>query len=338
MTRVSGGTLGLAAALLVAGGALAGMLVAAGPVPASVAGSDGPTSAPVTLESHDDARTVKVEPVLSASSRLDLAASGTVTRTSCTPGGEIVSGTSPVTVDGRPVVALATAVPLWRELSWGDEGDDVEALQAELVRLGHDLDADGEFGRATYDAVNALLADVGVGRPDGRIAPADVLWIPARRVAVTSCETPLGGSAGAFATTSGVLTGLRLTGGTAEDGRERVARVAGVEAPVGADGTVTDPDLLAALADSPEMDTWRRTDGESGLTVELALADPLEVAVVPPGALFGLVGDHGCVRSDGATHPVTVVASSLGQTSVTFDDADVPDRVDLVGQRPGRSC
>lgn len=80
------GTLTLGAVVLVAAGAAGGMLVAPEPVPPSVA-SDAATSAPVSMGVFDDARTVKVDPVLSEESVLDLAASGTVTATTCLTGG-----------------------------------------------------------------------------------------------------------------------------------------------------------------------------------------------------------------------------------------------------------
>lgn len=62
---------------------------------------------------------------------------------------------------------------------------------------------------------------------------------------------------------------------------------------------------------------------------------------MPPGALFALSGSTGCVRADGTAHPVTIVASSLGQTLVTFDGLDAataPTEVELTSQTEGQTC
>lgn len=124
---------------------------------------------------------------------------------------------------------------------------------------------------------------------------------------------------------AGVM-GLRTTGvgqGLVEG--PRVAIFDGLTAPV-VDGVVTDPALLAAVAASP----WLTGDAATGVPLGFALAEPLDVTVVPPASLFDLAGSAGCISSEGHARAVTVVTSQLGRAFVTFDDgAPPPSSVDL---------
>ncbi|TGJ96266.1 hypothetical protein DLJ96_11045 [Actinotalea fermentans ATCC 43279 = JCM 9966 = DSM 3133] len=312
--------------------------------PQSVRSATLPAAVPVSRQVFDDARRVKVTPVVAEEGTLQVTDTGKVTRSQCAPGAVIESGSSPVTVDDRPVVALATSIPLWRDLAPTAKGDDVKALQVELARLGHKVATDGTYGDATKAAVTTLFKAAGVAKPTGDLPVASVLWLPAPSVTVKACEVPVGAatSAEAFATTAGTLASLglsdTLTGVTPGD---RVLRLGEVSAPVGEGGIVTDPAFLEAVRGSVEFAGWQRTEGSEPLTLEYVLAAPLDVSVVPPGALFALSGTAGCVSVDGTAFPVTVVASSLGQTLVTFDGLDAataPTEVDLTSQGEGQTC
>jgi hypothetical protein len=63
--------------------------------------------------------------------------------------------------------------------------------------------------------------------------------------------------------------------------------------------------------------------------VSVALASPVEVTVVPPSAVYGIVAGKGCVSSGGASVPVTIAGSQLGQTFVTFETEKYPTVVDI---------
>ncbi|MFE4466296.1 peptidoglycan-binding protein [Oerskovia sp. NPDC056781] len=338
------GALALAAVVLLAGGVTAGMALAPQAEPQSVRSATPPAAVPVSRQAFDDSRRVKVTPVVAEEGTLSVEDQGKVTRSVCAPGAVIESGSSPVTVDDRPVVGLATSIPLWRDLAPTAKGDDVKALQVELARLGHTVRVDGTYGDATKVAVTKLFKAAGVAKPTGDLPVASVLWLPAPSVTVKACETPVGGATSeeAFATTSGTLVSLgladTLTNVTPGD---RVVRLGEASAQVGEGGIVTDPAFLDAVRGSVEFAAWQRTEGSEPLTLEYVLASPLDVSVVPPGALFALDGPAGCVRADGTAHPVTVVASSLGQTLVTFDGLDAttaPTEVELTSQDVGQSC
>ena len=62
----------------------------------------------------------------------------------------------------------ASAHPAFR---LGDQGTEIEELQVQLVDLGYDVVADGEFGPATVDAIKEFQTIQGI-EPDGLIGPA----------------------------------------------------------------------------------------------------------------------------------------------------------------------
>src|SRR5690606_16748578 len=111
--------------------------------------ADGPALVDVSREAFDDRRQVAFTAEQSTGVALTTRDEGLVTRTTCAPGAVVASGSSPLTLDDRPVVALATSEPLWRDLGPGAKGSDVKALQTELARLGHAVKPDGVYGRTT---------------------------------------------------------------------------------------------------------------------------------------------------------------------------------------------
>ncbi|TDT18089.1 putative peptidoglycan binding protein [Ilumatobacter fluminis] len=84
-------------------------------------------------------------------------------------------------VDDLPVVAFYGDIPMWRDLAEGDEGEDVRQLEANLVRLGYDLDddvvIDTEFDSDTETMVEAWQEDVG-REETGVVAASDLVVLP----------------------------------------------------------------------------------------------------------------------------------------------------------------
>ncbi|MGI3225726.1 peptidoglycan-binding protein [Streptomyces sp. GTA36] len=69
-------------------------------------------------------------------------------------GTKVKEGDVLMTVNGRPVLALAGSVPMYRPMGPGATGDDVKQLQKALRRLGFDPGSTGgTFGRGTATAV-----------------------------------------------------------------------------------------------------------------------------------------------------------------------------------------
>lgn len=73
-----------------------------------------------------------------------------------------VSWCEPVAeVSGRPIFVLPGAIPAYRDLSFGDQGDDVRRLQQALKQCGLLTVVDGDFGILTERAVELLYKTAG---------------------------------------------------------------------------------------------------------------------------------------------------------------------------------
>lgn len=317
----------LAVALVAAGAAGAAVLLREDP-PSSAVATGGARTVPVSQETYDGTRRVTATPQFAEPVTLTIGAAGRVRSTECAPGATFTSGTSPLVLDDRPMLALATAQPLWRDLTVGARGPDVADVQTELARLGYDVQSDGVFGPGTRAAVRDLLTEIGVVRPSGALSAWDVIWLPATEVTVTGCEVGVGDAfaGGAMATVGGGLESLDVGGEDPVEGW--VVRFDGVTASIDDDRSVTDPAFLDVVAASPMLD-WATGEGGGTFELEMALAEPVQVTVVPPAAVFGLTADRGCIEGDGEVLPVRVIASALGQTLVVIDGGAAPAEVSL---------
>lgn len=318
----------LASVVLFAGGTTTGLLIASTST-AEEPATTAPPSFPAVVDFFADERSARGVPVVSELVDVWLPAGGIVTSTECAPGAVVSSGTSPIAVDGRPLLALATSRPLHRDLTAGAQGEDVIALQEELVRLGHQLEVTGRYDAATRAAVVASRTAVGVANPGSALGRAQVLWLPEPEVEVGTCAVAVGAVAvpgGVFATTATSLTGIRVEAPASAMAGDRLAVFGDVRTVVGAaGGVVTDPDLLAAVAASPEYAfLGQGMVPDQQLTFGYILAEPIEVLAVPPAALATEGGTTGCLTFAGADHEVEIVASRLGLTFVRLPEGTAP--------------
>ena len=337
--------------------ALGSMVVAAGMAAALVVAL--PADPPAALRTALPATTVRVTERTDADERqvqlaLDTGAPravvtprvGTVTASSCSTGAPLRSGSVIATVDGQPVIALATDGPMWRDLELGDRGDDVEGLQRELVRLGAVLTVDGILGRGTIRAAQRFLTDRGVvsgSLPHDGVPRDPFAWVPAAENTVRSCTAVVGAPVGA----DGVLVELpaELRGARIETlpvdpaPGERVLRIGAVDVPIDARGVVSSAPSLAAVAALPEYAaTVASAEGEPTLPATWTLGRPRTVQVLPPTALWDLRGGGACVEpTSGKPLRVEVLGSELGQSFVRAPQGRVLDRVRAAPDR-SRSC
>ena len=299
-------------------------------MPPLVAASPQATRVDVSGETFDGARQVSARLTLAPALLLRSPAGGTVTDSRCAVGKAIASGSSPLSVDGRPLLALATSVPLWRDLTANLKGADVSAVQAELTRLGHPVKVTGAFDLATRNAVKALLKTIGVSSRDGVLRLAQVMWLPARQITPATCDLQLGDAVipgQQFAKATGALKGLTLVNPPGVDGW--TATFGSATAPVTAEGATTDAALLAAVEASAEFANATSPGGPGTITLKVALAEPIDVLVVPPSAIITSGSGVGCVVSDGRTIPIRIVTSSLGKTMVAVTNGSPPSHVDV---------
>ncbi len=308
-------------ALLAAAAGVTGAVVAAPtPTPAGLSPADQPRTAAVQRQSFDDERSVEVSFRVEGERTLAVRTGGTVTWSGCVPGTTVTSGQTLLRVDERPVVALHTDVPLYRDLAPGDRGTDVAALQRELAALGHAVDADGRYGGATSRAVSRLLTDAGVTRPDGALRLAGLVWMPERTLTPSTCSTTPGAALGdgeAVAAVAGALVAVTfpVPGGLREGARDlTLFGVTTTLDPVG--GEVTDAEFLAAVGATPDYAVAQQTKDGQKPKAALVLHDPVEALKVPPTALFAIEGTAGCVEQDDVAVPVTIIGSGLGASLV----------------------
>ena len=341
------GTL-VALGVLVVAALTAVAVVVALPVdpPASLTTAAPVRVAPVTERSDPDSRQVQVALDTGAPRSVVTQQTGIVTASSCSTGGQLTSGSIVARVDDRPVIALASGTPLWRDLHVDDRGDDVRGLQRELTRLGWPVREDGLLGPATLHAATSLLVQHGVARadlPEDTVPAAPFAWLPAPSVTVRSCVAVVGaplGAEGVLVELPAELRSARLDALPAEAAPgARVLQVGTARVPVDEHGVVSDPAALAEVGALPEYETAvASADGVPTLPGSWELADPRTVQVVPPAALWDLT-DHGhaCVAPvHGAPVDVQVLGSELGQSFVRTPHDERLGRVLTVPDRSRR--
>lgn len=324
---------------LVAVGVVLGAAWTSPAVPAALRPPAPITTFEVRSATFDDVRSVRLAVARGEESGLASPGSGLVTRFDCRPGSTIESGTAPLWLDDAPVVALATTLPLWRDLPVGTEGNDVRALQEELTRLGHPVEATGTLGTKTLRAVNALFDDLGDPSALTSVPRSRLLWIPEPSVTVAECSVTTGSQleAGAeLVVTPGTLAGVALRDGAPSDlvAGARTLRVDGIDVAVEPQNPITDPALLAQLDAAPSLQ--QAGTGDEAPVGQLRLAEPVDVSVVPPSAVITAPDGTTCVTTDAVPHRLRVVGSELGQTFVLFDGTP-PTAVDT-SPRPDSAC
>jgi hypothetical protein len=256
-------------------------------------------------------------------------------------------------VDGAPVILLAGDVPVYRALSDGTSGADVEQLNRDLVALGYATSGElsptsDEFSGATVDAMEALQKHLGVTQT-GALALGQAVFLPPGSLRVTAVAGTLGANAGPG---SPLLTGssarrvVSLELDAAEQADVAVGDRVTITLPDNSDtpGVVTSIGTVASAGQnggSPTVPvTVRPLDPRATGSIDQA---PVDVAittgsvnsalVVPVDALLALAGGGYAVEEVSAAGRHQLVGVSLG----LFDDASGMVQVSgpglAVGQR-----
>jgi hypothetical protein len=318
--------LALSAVVLVCTGGVGGWLIATPAHPDALAGPIPVTGVPLTAEDFDDARTVTITAAASGGVDLLAQADGVITSVDCEPGTVWKSGTSPIGVDGRPLLALATSVPLWRDLHEGDRGGDVAALQTELHRLGVNTATDGTLSAASFAALAGFFAGKDIAVVDGVVRRADVVWLPDRQVTIGSCPMHVGqqiAPGGVIATAAPGLAALRVDPMPPDlAAGARTLTVGATTVSLDESGSVTNPGDLAKLAGERRVQDALANPGQQ-MSARLALATPIAVYPVPAGAVSGL-GAAACVQTAEGPVAAVIISSTLGRTLVTFPAGGTP--------------
>ncbi|WP_281105720.1 peptidoglycan-binding domain-containing protein [Bifidobacterium catenulatum] len=312
-------------ACLCAGAGLAFGLTHAS-TPTSLKPSSNTGNLPLSTEHFDDERTITVKVSSSQAQNISFGKTGQITQVVCPTDGIITSGSREYDMDGTPLVTLYTETPLYRDLSFGDKGSDVEALQNELIRLGYGTSQTEIFDWNTWDAWRRFYAEYGGVVQEKTFDRTLVIWIPAESLATTGCIAKLGSTVSddsvtaAFTTVEGILSIKATALPTDRLAGERVVEIKGREYPIDDDGNITDQEALQAM-NSWDGYTGNRKDGEqtTDVSVSYRLKQAIDVYSVPAESLVGLTQSDGCVVSGkGTVRKIHVVGSSLGRTLITL--------------------
>ncbi|SEJ02360.1 hypothetical protein SAMN04487917_103361 [Arthrobacter sp. yr096] len=96
-------------------------------------------------------------------------------------GSLVVPGELLAVVSGRPLLILPASVPLYRDITHGDTGPDVEALQTGLASLGYGCPVTGTFDLPTQQALGFWYKAAGFQAPtefgpSAKASPSDVVF------------------------------------------------------------------------------------------------------------------------------------------------------------------
>jgi hypothetical protein len=260
-------------------------------------------------------------------------------------GDRVRTGTVLYRVDGKPVVLLKGAqTPVYRALSKGMKGADVQQLNAALVALGYTTSAkldpnSDEFSSATYYALKKLQGDVGLDKT-GQLELGQVVFVPTDEVRITKVDGVRGSSAApnqavvhVSSTERQVSVALRASQQasvavgdevaiTMPSGKPTPGKVSSVDkvATKDNDGNVTVTVLITPTkpAETGELD-------QTPVQVSIVSDKVKGVLSVPVTALLALAGGGYAVEvvEAGGTHRVVTVKTGL------FDDST--GRVEVSG-------
>ena len=246
-------------------------------------------------------------------------------------------------VEGEAVLLYEGSTPFFRELSWGDVGDDVAQLRALLSELDLLDTADPEtpLGRADRRAIVALNRQLGRGVDNGVFDPAATQWIPPGEIALIETLLVKVGDPGPS------------HGDAVAAGQQKLERavlsVRPVDGPSPPASVVNDAEYLFTPSDELAWGsvfealalqvgeipaaTLRQLQPLSG-TAELAgsaqLLEPVRAWRVPGSAIFQNDGGvRTCVVESTSLSAleVEVLGADLSGTIVRFPNGNIPDRV-----------
>lgn len=343
-TRATASLIAIAALVLIGASGALGYALRPVPEPELLRSGTAEVAAPVVAQAFDDGRRVQVRLITGVAQTLAVQTSGTLTASWCRDGAEISSGTVVARVDERPLIGLHSTVPLYRDISVGDEGADVAALQAELVRLGFldGVGAAGEFGYRTGQALQKLRESAGLDAGDFSAERAEFVWLASPQMTGITCVLKVGDAVGqgaAIATSRGALERVEvhslpenLTPG------ERTIKVGSVQGPVDGKGVATDAAFLAELAADEEFIAGLTQDPGSTVTATIALASPLDAYSIPAGALIG-TEERSCVKTPDGIVQADLLGSSLGTAMVAFPESkSAPGSVAIGSELEDERC
>lgn len=325
-------TLATALAAGVAGAALM-YVTSQPPIPQSLQEAQPANVAPVVLEDFSDPQSAEATVNRAGDEEIRVPGDGLLTSSSCAVGSVARSGEVSFALNGTPLLNFHTGIPLWRDLTVGLRGTDVDVVKAELGRLGLATSSGPQLNRADVGSFAGLLKKSSVPVTAGVIARTSVLWLPRPEVSFASCDSQVNATLNAGDVVAKAAGGVTVSLTSPSDAGlpgARVAQIDGQKIPLTETRDFADP--AAALSvitnTSSYRDALAEAEAQQPITVKLRteLNEPAIAAVLPPSSIALRSDMVGCVKSGKKTYEVTVLGSQLGGTIVSFTDPP-PDSV-----------
>ncbi|MFT4286465.1 peptidoglycan-binding protein [Nocardioides sp.] len=276
------------------------------------AGSPASSAVTVPVERGTLTSQLRLSATLGYGDPIALPASSGILTALPSPGQRIEAGQAVYESDGRPVVLLQGARPLWRDLSSGvDDGPDVLQLEQNLARLGFfDREPDDRFDWWTTDAVQRWHRALGLPTT-GTVAVADAVVVdaPSIRLAQVTAELGQAGvSPGTYTATTlsatATLTAAQareLTAGTPvtvvlPDGTELENTLAALDPggqPAGEDGQTTP---ATATIEFPDQEQVASLGAASIRVIVQNTEESEQTLIVPATALIATAQDSYAVE------------------------------------------
>ncbi len=293
----------------------------------------------VTQREFSDEMPVQLKASFGAERHLVSSVAGRITSLELVQGKPIKSGSSPMAVEGQPLLALATEVPLWRDIKIGLQGPDVAALNRELNRLGYG--SPKSSARATSQTIAAFArcyAKIGGGKIRGAVPIDRVIWLPKADMSVLTTQVSVGDYVNPQQQVAKLppqvesiqlvsMPRLRLSG-------DRILTLGKAQVPLEEGGEITDKESVAKLVATSQLAASIVDPEHPNVSATLRLAKPVTISIVPPSSVVK-TEDKACVVADGSPVPVKIVGSGQGQTFLVFPDGKAPKQVEI---RPDRQA
>ena len=265
---------------------------------------------------------------------------GTVTALPAT-GATVKRGQAIFGVDNTPVVLLYGALPAYRALAPGVEGEDVEQFEKNLKALGYTgFEVDEEFSSSTAEAVREWQEDLGLPET-GAVELGRVVYAPSA-VRVDSHDAAVGDAVQPGAVVLAYTGTARVVTVELEVSDQRLAKkgaTVSVTLPDGkaVPGKVTDVATIVQAAENPQDEAQTKIEvtvavdakalaglDEASVEVAFTAAKREGVLTVPVAALLALAeGGYGVQVVEGGTTRIIAVTTGLfanGQVEVSGAD------------------
>ena len=303
--------------ILIGGGCAAGIVIASRFTPQTLAPAESTQKAPVTTENFLDSHPVKVSFDLAADTPLSWSGSGMVTATAIQGSGEIISGSSPFSVNNVPVLAIHSSLPFYRDLGPLDQGDDVAALREELSRMGYAVQSSKPkiFDRFMRAALLDVQTKKGLA-DEGLLKLEHVVWLPADKIQVGEWKLTLGSQAEQeLGLVKGHLSAVRVQKmpESLAPGNH-VISLFGKRGAISQEGLCSDKAFLDTIAASPEFASISGNHDAlvAGADASMQLENPVKVFKIPVGAVFAYQDGHACVQTGSEARRITILGSNGG--------------------------